>query len=1046
MRAIHVLTVVGAIVPLHAATVDFQSEIRPVLSDNCFACHGPDPAARIAGFRLDVQEGALAERPNGTPIVPGDSASSLLYPRITHQEPALRMPPESSHNELTEVQIALIKRWIDEGAEWTEHWAFRPISNPDLPAIKNESWVRNSIDRFILARVEAEGLSPEPEADKRSLIRRLALDLTGLPPEPALVEEFVADASPDAYGKLIDRMMAAEAFGEHRSKYWLDAARYADTHGLHIDNYREMWPYRDWVIDAFNANMPFDRFTIEQLAGDMLPDPTQDQIVATGFQRCNITTNEGGVIDKEVEEIYAKDRAETLATVWLGLTVGCATCHDHKFDPITQRDFYELGAFFRNTVQPVRDGNVHDTPPVMLVLGGSDKDRWEALKTEIPAARRELARLAATESAKGFKQLRKPEARAEFAFEQFDESEKFSLGSMTQLPEGVSPVEGPAEDAAFLFAEDAMIEVPGVDLISSDEPFTIAAWVQSNEDARVIVASQLEYIGPEASYDERGWNLEVSAGRVTFELIGDREFELGLRSEKRRKAKAGEWHHITASYDGSRRRSGMTIYLDGNRLETESVGRVIHQLEGEIRRGRPLTVGGRLDNEGEISSPGGAISDLRILDREVNEAEAKLLASWAHLKALEGKKAPSRRSRPGRKAVERLYLAHNNEAYRRTTERLTRLEQERRGFLRRNPLTHVMTEKENSEPMAHVLYRGMYDQPGAQVGAETLSFLPPMDQDLPRNRMGLAKWLLADENPLTARVTVNRMWQEVFGTGLVRTAGDFGSQGEAPTHPELLDWLATDFRENGWDVKRFYKQLLMSAAYRQSAKVSPEKLEKDDQNRLLSRGPRFRMDGEMVRDYALASSGLINAKVGGPSVKPYQPDSVWEPIAMKQSNTRFYSRDDGDALYRRSLYTFWKRAAPPPSMLIFDAPTKENCTVRRERTNTPLQALVTMNDPQFFEAARNLAERAQKSSTEFNGRVNYMSMRLLARQLNDPEREIVQRSYREFMRHYDSTPADAKEVLTVGESRSDVADGEAVLASLTMVANQLLNLDEVLNK
>lgn len=1044
MPVLRVLFVLLVAVGLEAETVDFQREVRPILSDNCFACHGPDPGTRLAGLRLDTQEGALGERANGTPVVPGDSAASLIYQRIAHPEATLRMPPASAHKELTVEQIELVKRWIDEGAEWSVHWAFRQLDKPVPPSVSNESWVRNPVDRFILSRLEADGLQPGVEADRRTLARRVALDITGLPPTPESVEQFVRDDSPDAYENLIDRLMTTAAYGEHRAKYWLDAARYADTHGLHIDNYREMWPYRDWVIRAFNDNLPFDQFTIEQLAGDMLPNPTQAQHVATGFQRCNITTNEGGVIEKEVEEIYAKDRAETLATVWLGLTVGCATCHDHKFDPITQKDFYSLGAFFRNTLQPVMDGNVHDTPPVMVVLKDGDRQSWEALNTSIAATRRELVRLESKGRA-GFKQLRSIEAREGIDFERFDDSEIFSLKDAKDLPDAVTPTEGPTGGPAVELAEDSLIEVPGFDSISSDKPFSISAWFRSGEDAKFVLAAQIERVEPERNFDERGWTLEVSGGRATFQLVGDREFELGIRSKKSRKAEAGQWHHLTASYDGSRLRSGMTLYLDGTRLETASTGRVIHQLAGEIRRSVPLTIGGRPDDEGIPSGPGGRLADFRILDREVNEADAKLLFHWARLNSIEDRKVPRGRSAE-REALEAYYLARNHDAYRGAAERLAELEDERSEILATNPLTHVMNERKDSDPMAHVLYRGMYDQPGEEVAAATPSALPPMDPDLPRNRLGLAKWLVDDANPLTARVTVNRMWQEIFGIGLVRTAGNFGSQGEGPTHPELLDWLAADYREQGWDTKRFYKQLMMSAAYRQSAETDAVKLEKDPENRLLSRGLRFRLDAEVIRDYALAASGLLTTEVGGPSVKPYQPAEVWEPIAMKQSNTRFYVQDNGEALYRRSLYTFWKRASPPPSMLIFDAPTRENCTVRRERTNTPLQALATMNDPQFFEAARHLAESSQESADDLDGRLDYMSARLLARPLSEAEREIVRQSHREFMRHYDSHPDDARAALSVGEKRSRAPEGEASLASLTMVANQLMNLDEALNK
>lgn len=1026
-----------------AAEVDFQREVRPLLSDACFQCHGPDPNSRLVDLRLDTREGVYDVRANGAPIVPGDRQASLVYQRISATD-ASKMPPEYSHKKLEPNQIELIGAWIDSGARWSEHWSFRAPERPELPPVKNESWVRNPIDRFILARLEAVGLEPADQAPRRTLIRRVSLDLTGLPPEPEQVAAFLADSQPGAYERLVDGLLDSQAYGEHRARYWLDAARYADTHGLHIDNYREMWPYRDWVIDAFNRNLPFDEFTIEQLAGDLLPKPTQAQLVATGFQRCNITTNEGGVIDEEVDELYARDRAETVGTVWLGLTIGCATCHDHKFDPLTQKDFYSMGAFFRNTTQPTRDGNVHDTPPIMLVISEQDESRWNELKQEIPEARRALVQLRTASAKQSWKSIRKK--ADQLSFDRFDDSEVFDLERWAQdkTLDGVTETEGPQGGVTALEVEDDhYIEAAGFTAIASDKPFTIATWFRMNDDGRRLIAGQVEYVGDDRDSDERGWRLELSSGRPSISLIGDREFELGLSSEgKGLKAGEGEWHHVAATYDGSRHRSGLLLYLDGTPVRTVTSGRALRALEGEIGRSVPLTVGGRRDREDDvIDLLDGAIADFRILNRELTPSEVRLLSRWVDLQAWADRK-PKR----AREALVAYQQVREHEKYRRAADRLARLEAERRRIRARSPMTHVMSEKIDSQPMAHVLYRGMYDQRREQVGAVTPAVLPPMAAGLPRNRMGLARWLVDEANPLTARVTVNRMWQEVFGSGIVRTPENFGSQGQAPTHRELLDWLAVDFRESGWDVKGFYKQLLTSAAYRQSAQATAAKLEKDSENLLLSRGPRFRMDGEVLRDYALAVGDLLNNRVGGASVKPYQPDDVWESVAMRQSNTRFYEADSGEDLYRRSLYTFWKRAAPPASMVTFDAPTREHSTVRRERTNTPLQALVTMNDPQFFEAARHLAQNAQSASEQRDGQLDFMAAKLLARDFTAREREVARQTYLKFLHHYVSHPDDAREMLAVGASEPDLSRGTAELAALTMLANQLLNLDEVLNK
>ncbi|MBI1354023.1 MAG: DUF1553 domain-containing protein [Acidobacteria bacterium] len=1044
-----------------AAGPDFQREIRPVLSDACFHCHGPDPETRMAGLRLDVKDGAFAKRDHGTPIAPGDPAASLVYQRITHEQAALRMPPEYSHKSLKPEQIEKIKQWIEAGAEWSEPWAYRAPERPAPPAVRDQNWPRNPIDSFILAELERNGLAPAPEADRRTLIRRLTLDLTGLPPAPAEVEAFVNDSSPDAYENLVDRLLASPAYGEHRARYWLDAARYADTHGLHIDNYREMWPYRDWVIGAFNQNMPFDQFTVEQLAGDLLPNPTREQLIATGFHRCNVTTNEGGVIDEEVAAMYAKDRVDTTGTVWMGLTVGCATCHDHKFDPIKQKDFYSLAAFFRNTTQEPRDGNIYDTPPIVFVPSAEDEARWDALKTELPAAHDRLDALAQKADPSDWLDSRK---RRKLKAGAFDESEAFALdlskAPRLETPKGrtdlepapeVHLVEGPAPGLqALLFPKKTWADVPGVQPLHSGKPFTVAIRFRLDdvEGARTL-ASQ-NYFEPDPDkLDDRGWRIEIREGRPQVTMMSAQNQDFGMRAAEKDLIKAGEWRHLTVVYRGGRQREDFSLFLDGERLQVERTGRALRVLEAEIATEQPLVLGA-VDREADEDEPDkksgyleGAIADFRVLDRAVSDSEAKLLALWDAVETSRGKRADQLSERE-REAQSQYYLVRRDAEFEAADRQLTALQTERLDILRRTPVTLIQQEQD-SEAFAHILYRGMYDQPREKVEPATPGVLPPMSADLPRNRLGLARWLVDPGNPLTARVTANRFWQELFGKGIVETAEDFGSQGTPPTHPELLDWLAVDFQESGWDVKRLIKTMVMSSTYRQAAAATPDKLDKDPLNKLLSRGPRFRMDGEMVRDYALAAGGLLIEEVGGPSVKPYQPAKIWETVAMYGSNTRFYQRDQGEKLYRRSLYTFWKRSAPNPSMDIFNAPTRESCTVRRERTNTPLQALVTMNDPQFVEAARTLAARTVASADGFDARLDFITERLLARPFEGRERSAVQGSYRQFMRHYDTNPEDARKLLAVGASPPSPGPASEV-AAWTMVANQLLNLDEVLNK
>jgi hypothetical protein len=1035
---------------MFAAGVDFQREVRPILSDACFHCHGPDKATRMAGLRLDTKDGAFGERKGGAPVVPGKPDASLLIQRVSHPDAARRMPPVSSHKTLSAKQVDTLKRWVAEGAPGKEHWSFTAPVRPQPPVTINKVWAKNPIDQFILAKLEAQALTPALAADRRALIRRATLDITGLPPRPEDVEAFVADRTPKAYEKVVDRLLASQEWGEHRARYWLDAARYADTHGLHIDNFRAMWPYRDWVIGAFNRNMPFDRFTVEQIAGDLLPNPTPEQLIATGFHRCNVTTNEGGVIPEEVEAIYAKDRVDTTSTVFLGLTVGCATCHDHKFDPIAQKDFYSMAAFFRNTTQNALDGNISDPPPVMTIPLAEDKGRWEQLKGEM-ADLRERAEKTRRDSATEFTKWLNDEPRKKIAspVDRADEVLGVNVADTAafvfknkplevSLPEGVTLGAGPFPGRkALKFEGRAAMELPNIEAFTSDTPFTIAAWIQvpKGEDSYTIV-SQTD---PESRF--RGWALELNSRRPTLRVSASNK-SYSIRTLINEQLTGGQWYHVAFTYDGSRNPMGFHLYVDGKPVLME--GRSDQpNISGEFRTYAPL----RIASDGRRRAfTGGAIGDLRLITRELREEEVRLSRSWPVVDQARVKEAADL-SAEEKEALQLYFVNREYGDYLSAVEEMRTLEQEAETIARRGTVTHVQNERTDRMPFAHILNRGMYDQPKDKVEPAVPYALPPMPSGFPKNRLGLAQWLVDETNPLLARVTVNRFWQEVFGTGIVKTAEDFGSQGEAPSHPELLDWLAVEFRESGWDVKKLFRMMLTSATYRQAAVTTPVKLSKDPDNRLLSRGPRFRMDAEMVRDSALAMSGLLVEKVGGPSVKPYQPDGVWETVAMLNSNTRIYRRDTGDKLYRRSLYTFWKRSAPPASMDIFNAPSRENCTVRRERTNTPLQALVTMNDTQFMEAARHLAESTlTKGGETWDTRLDYLTQHAVARRFDLKERAIAKSAYQDFMKHYDSNPTDAKKLMRVGESETNPNVDPTELAAMTMLANQVLNLDEVLNK
>jgi hypothetical protein len=1029
-----------------ADVVEFNRDIRPILSENCFLCHGPDSGTRKANLRLDRREVAVELGA----IVPGDTdASELLY-RINSDDELEHMPPRESHKTLTAQQKDLLRRWIAQGAEYQPLWSLLAPKRTEPPVVKDAAWARNPIDRFVLAKLEANGLSPAPEADRRTLARRLSLDLTGLPPDPADVEAFVADPAPDAYERLVAKWMGTPQWGEHRARYWLDAARYADTHGVHFDNFREMWSYRDWVIGAFNRNEPFDQFTIEQLAGDLLPNRTLDQQVASGFNRCNITTNEGGVIPEEYLVLYDRDRTETASQVWLGLTMGCAVCHDHKFDPISQKEFYEMAAFFNNTTQGAMDGNVKDTPPITFVPSPADRDRWAALDGDLAGVRKQIdarqnearpdfdAWLPTAASSSLAAAIPGEGLRVHAPLSEGDDDEvQLTVDGQARtvgLTGGASWEPGHVAAQALRTQPGSLLEVAGAGDFEKDQAFSYGAWIKLPQAGMTgaLVARM------DDQHDYRGWDLWLEGGRVGTHIIHKWQDD-ALKVVSKGDVKPGEWSHVLVTYDGSAGVGGVTIYINGVRQGTDVQAK---SLKGTIRTEVPLTLaqrhtGSRLD--------GVLIQDLRIYGRVLPGPEVKHLVEDSRVAWLAGKPAAAR---PAAETNELFawWLATRDPTSRALRSKVGALEQEQAAIKERGTIAHVMQERPET-PTAFILFRGEYDKRRDSVHPDTPDVLPAMPPELPKNRLGLAQWLLRPEHPLTARVTVNRFWQEIFGTGLVRTTGDFGVTGEQPSHPELLDWMAVEFRETGWDVKRFFTLLVTSATYRQAAVNTAEKLEKDPQNRLLSRGPRFRMDAEMVRDSALAAGGLLVRRLGGPSVRPYQPDGVWEAVAMIGSNTRDYKRDSGEGLYRRSLYTFWKRAAPPASMDIFNAPTREVCAVRRERTNTPLQALVTLNDTQFVEAARHLAQvTLREGGASCDGRLDFLARRLLARPLRPEEASVVRASLDDLLAHYRAHAEDAAALLAVGESKADPTLDAPALAAWTMLANELMNLDEVLNK
>ncbi|MBI4600805.1 MAG: DUF1553 domain-containing protein [Planctomycetes bacterium] len=1020
-----------------AEPVRFNRDIRPILAESCFACHGPEPGSRKAGLRLDREEHAFLPAKSGKPVlVRGSPDESPLVARILSADEGRRMPPPESRKTLTDSQKQAIVRWVREGARYEEPWAFVAPEPPPVPAGGHE----HPVDAFVAERLRSVGLSLSPEADRPALIRRASLDLTGLPPEPSEVEAFVEDDRPDAWERVIDRLLSSPHYGEERARRWLDVARYADTQGLHHDDYREIWPYRDWVVKASNEGMPFDRFTTEQLAGDLLPEAGDPQLqdswlIATGYLRCNVSTAEGGVIPEEVAADVARDRIEAFGLGWLGLTVQCGQCHDHKFDPFTMRDFYQLAAIFRNGQDaPVEPAHRDHVEPTILVPAPADRARLEALRFEIAlrTERIEAAEAAASADPAALQEKARAAVQAAEAA-----GPTFHLLPDLLLDPGALPglerrgrvdvVEAAGADpAAIVVAGDGgLVLETEAGRFDGRGRFAILVRAKVPEEARGALLARMEPMR-----DFLGWDILLEDRRPAVHLVAKWPAD-AIKVIAKEPLPPGRWFALEITYDGSGTAAGMQIWLDGRRLGTDAErGR----LSGVAASAAPLRLGSRDGGEWLRNY---AVAEVKIWEGEPARARSLQLALRSALGEA-GAGAASMRD------LARAVLEATGASYREAVASLARARREEGEIAARSPRSRIMRERPG-EPVAHLLVRGRYDQPGEQVRGDVPHVLPRLPDGAPRNRLGLAKWLFRPDHPLTARVFANRAWQELMGTGIVATAWDFGAMGEGPSHPELLDWLAVQLRE-GWDVKGLFRLIMTSAAYRQSPRATRERLEADPANRLLSRGPRHRLDGEVLRDLALAASGLLVRDIGGPPVRPYQPPGVWEAVAMLDSNTRAYTEDVGPGLYRRSLYTFIKRSARHPSMDAFNAPSREVCTIRRERTNTPLQALVLMNDPQLVEAARRMAENALTAASDGDARLDHIAVRLISRPLHAEERRIAREVLRELLEHYEARPDDAKALVRTGASAPNAALAPDELAAWTLAASQLLCLDAVLNK
>ncbi|MBX3745624.1 MAG: PSD1 domain-containing protein [Verrucomicrobiae bacterium] len=1003
-----------------SSPIDFNRDIRPILSDNCFACHGPDEKERKGRLRLDLREDALRPgRSRELPIVPGQPDASEVMLRVRAPNPNDIMPPPESGKSLSPDQIALLERWISEGAEYLEHWAFVPPKRPPVPPIPpsqgaiSQDAAPNPIDAFLAARRHREDLTPAPEADRPTLIRRATLTLTGLPPTPEEIDAFLADDSPKAYERLVDRLLDSPRFGERMAVDWLDAARYADTHGYHLDSGRDMTAWRDWVIRAFNDNLPFDQFTVEQLAGDLLPNATRSQKIASGFNRNHMINYEGGAIPEEYHYTYLVDRVNTTSTVWLGLTMACAQCHDHKYDPLSEKEFYRFYAFFDNVPERGLDGNRGNAAPL--------------LKLPTPEQEAELARLnhSLDEAQQRLNNALPAIDAAQLDWERQLQSAQPPAAWVTVLPTSLSAAGG----ASFQALDDQSFRVTGPNPDRDTYSLTFSNPLPALTAVRVeaLTDRSLPQRGPGRSANG---NFVLTAARLDADGSP-------LPWKRASASHSQNGYPVDAALDG---RSNTGWAVDG------AIGRsnsAVLELAAPAAPAAPLTL--TLDFQSGFGQH--AIGRLRLA--VTGSADPHAASDLPDDLRLALAKPTGDRTDDERARIRRHYREQISDDHRRLADAVAASRRARDEFDAKIPTTMIMAERD--EPRETFMrLRGEYDKLGEKVTPGTPAALPPLPPDQPPNRLTLARWLVDPKHPLTARVTVNRFWQSVFGTGLVTTPEDFGSQGAWPTHPELLDWLAREFIETGWNMKHLHRLMLTSTAYRQSSRITPELHQRDPDNLLLARGPRFRLQAEFIRDQALAISGLLNPVIGGHSVSPYQPEGLWEELSMREDSknfsAQFFVQSTGEDLYRRSMYTFWKRSSPPPQMTTFDAPDRETCTVRRPRTNTPLQALILLNDPTYIEASRKLAERLLARPGSDAERVAHAFRLATARLPSPSEQAILLRILDEQRAHYRAHPRAAEDLLSNGEAPRDLTLDSAELAAWTMLSSAILNLDETVTK
>ena len=1006
--------------------IDFDRQIRPLLSDRCFSCHGPDAQSRQANLRLDTADGLA------TVTIPHQSIDSELYRRIISDDPQLIMPHPSSKLELSADEIDVIRQWIDEGADYKKHWSFTPLEPVQIPSIGDDSWCTNPIDHFVLNQLKENGIAPNPSASKERIIRRLSFDLTGLPPTVPEIDQFLADDSPNDYESLVDRLLASPRFGERMASKWLDLARYADTYGYQSDVYRSMWPWRDWVIQAYNENLPYDQFLTWQLAGDLLPNATATQKLATAFNRHHRQTNEGGSVEEEFRVEYVADRTHTLGTTFLGLTIECARCHDHKYDPISQKDYYSLFAFFNNIDESGLYAHfTQSVPTPTLLLTDSEQETHLARLNQAVKESEKLidnTRLSEQDDFENWKQNYQIQKEitplgliGHYTFDKITDNQASNIANIekpAKLYDQPISVEGKIGLGLKMSGENSLIFEDVGDFRRSD-PFTISLWLQTPKVMERAVVFHRSRSWTDAG--SRGYQLLIEDGRLSASLI---HFWPGnaIRIRTEEKIPTQEWLQVVVSYDGSSRANGLRIYLNGELVNT---GVVRDNLYKNITGGGDvhLTIGQRFRDRGFKD---GLVDEFKVFNRELSKLEIQnLYGVW---------------SIPAEKDLLEYYLVSHSQKYQKV---LAELRAKRRSYNQMiDGITEIMTMRELDERRpTYILKRGLYDAPTELVRPDTPKSILPFPTELPRNRLGLAKWLTNPQNPLTARVAVNRYWQILFGQGLVQTAEDFGIQGQRPDFPGLLDWMANDFIHNNWNQKDMIKKIVMSSTYQQSSVPKESDSLIDPDNFRLSRGPRHRLSAEMIRDSALSISGLLVDKIGGPSVKPYQPDGLW-----KEKSGRTYETDKDDGLYRRSLYTYWKRTSPPPSMMIFDAAKRDVCVAQRQLTNTPTQALVLLNDTQFVEAARFLAQRMLSYGAKLSDQLKFGFRLCTGRIPTKDELQIVTNLYFQQKAIFQADKQSAIDLLSAGNQSKDPSLPPVSTAATCVVASMLLNFDETISK